>query len=133
MMVMMVVMMMSMGVAMLYVAVLLVAVLAFFFELKGGVAYAVLSQLLSHLVLDMVRMAVGDHVHGGVITLPVHAPDVDVVNVYDTFDLAKMLLYFVNIHTVGGLFKKKIQNLFEIFDGVHKNEYCHADGHYGVY
>ena len=71
-----------------HVAMLLVAVLALALELECRVSDAVLLQFITNFVLDLVRVAVCYHVHSGIIALPVHAPNVNMVHAKHTGDLA---------------------------------------------
>ena len=47
------------------------------FQLQSGMADAMLSQFLPDGILDFVRVAVGDHMHGRIVTNAVHTPQVD--------------------------------------------------------
>ena len=111
---MMMVMMMVMMVVMprrgrrLGMAVLLMAVLPLGLQLQGNVADAVLPQLLTNSLLDLVGVLVGYDVHGGIVILPVHAPDVYVVYPKHSGDFTQMLLNFVNSNTVRRFFKKQL-------------------------
>ena len=110
-------------------AVVLVAVLARSFEFEGGVGNAVLCELFADGVLDVVGIAVGYYVQGGVVVVAIHAPNVDVVHVLYALDVRKMLANFVYVDAVGGLFEEEIDRLFEGADGVDENKHCHTDGH----
>ena len=87
----------------------LVAVLIRTLQFQRDVRDAVLAQLLADAVLDVVGIRIGDHVHGGVIVLPIDAPDVNVVNVKNSVYVANMLLYLTNVYAVRRFFKENIQ------------------------
>jgi len=114
------------------VAMFFVAMLALLLQLQRDVPDAVLSQFLSHRLFDVVVVAACDDMHGGVIGLSIHAPDVDVVHVDHALDLAKVLLDLLHVNAVGRLFQEKVDHLLQILDGMDQNEDGHANGHQGV-
>ena len=73
--------MMTNMVILLHVAIRLVAMFAGVLQLQRHVDNALLLQLLPQGMLDLMPIPGGHHVHGGVVAVAVHAPDMDVVNV----------------------------------------------------
>ena len=78
-------MMMVMGVSgnWFRVAILLVAMLAGRFELDGGVGDAMLLEFFAEGSFDFYGVTFGDDVESGVVMMAVHAPDMDVMDVFD--------------------------------------------------
>jgi len=110
----------------------IVTVLALGFKLKCSVADTVLTKLLAYVLLDLVMISAGDHVHSGIILLSIHAPYMNMMNVEDAGYLADMLLYLVYLDAVGSFFKKKLYDLLEVLDSVDENKYCNAYRHQGI-
>ena len=104
---MMVVMVVSAVLAVLNVAMLLVAMLAALLQLERDVSNAVLRELLSHSVLDLVCIGIGDDMHRGVMAFAVHAPNVDMVDVQHAVDLENMLSKLGNLHAVRSFLQKE--------------------------
>ena len=104
----MVVMVVSTVRMMLHMAVFIMAVLTLRFQFQRCVPDAVFPQLFAHPFLDLVRVPVDHDMHRCVIALPVHAPDVNVMNVQYAFYVANMLLDFMEIYVAGRFFKKEL-------------------------
>ena len=113
-------------------AVVLVAMLAGGFKLKGCVDNTVLGEFFADGVLDVVRVSLGNHVEGCIVVVPVHTPNVDVMHILHTLDVAQMLTDFVHVDAVGCLFEKEINGFFEGADGVDEDKHRHTDGHQRV-
>ena len=114
------------------VTMLLKAGLSHLFQFQRGVGYAVLPKLLAHPFFHITGHAVGDDVHRYVIMIPVHCPEVQVMNARNALDFAYMLLYLIHIYGAWRLFKKYFQRLPKSFCGVYQNEYCNAYRHQRV-
>ena len=113
-------------------AVVLVAMLAGGFKFEGCVGNTVLGKFFANGVLDVVRVSLGYHVEGCIIVVPIHTPNVDVVNVMHAFDMCQVLADFVHVDAVGCLFEKEINGFFEGADGVDEDKHRHTDGHQRV-
>ena len=90
---------------------LFAAMLVFCFEFKGCVNDAVLLQFRTDSLFDLVRSGVCYNVHGGVVTLTVHAPNVNVVNALYAFNCGDVFSDFVNVNAVGRFFKEQVDYL----------------------
>ena len=73
-------------------------------------------------------IAVGNHVHRGVMALSVHAPYVNMMNTEDALDVVQMLFDFMKIYSAWCLLKEKVERFLEIFYGMEENEDGNADG-----
>ena len=113
-------------------AVMLVAMLAGSFELKGCMGNAVLGKFLSDGVLDVVGVTVCNYVQGGIVVVAIHAPDVNVVNILYAFEVRKMLAKLLNFDSVGRFFEEQINGFFQIFGGIDENKDCDTNRHQGV-
>ena len=107
-MVVMVVMVMPINSRRFHMAMLLVAMLPFLLQLQSYMADAMGAQFPSNHVLDLMGFAACHHMHGGVMTAAVHAPNMDVVHIQDAVNFHKMLANLLNLDTVGRFFKKQI-------------------------
>ena len=138
MMVMMVVMMMVMMVmvrmrfAMLYHTLHFTAFLTFRLKLERDVTYSVLAELLANGFLYLTAVAICHNVHGCVILLTIHAPNVNVVNAKNSVDVENVILYLVDLNASRHLFKEKLQHFFEIFHGIDENKNGNTYRHNGV-
>ena len=110
-------------------AVLLMAMLADCLEFKCGVTNTVLMQLLADLLFNFVRVCTGHDMHGGVIALSVHAPDVDMVDICNAVNVHDVLSDFGNTNAVRRFLKEQIQRLFEVIHSIYQNKDRHTDRH----
>ena len=99
------------------------------FKFEGCVGNAVLGELLTDGVLDVVRVSLGDHVEGCVIVVSVHTPHVDVVNVLHALNMRKMLAKLGNFDAVRRFFEEEVKAFFQITNSIDKDKRCHADRH----
>ena len=65
----------------------LVAMFPFAFQLKCNMTNAMLPELPANLFFDRMRIAVCYNVHGGIVVLTVHAPNVKMMDIQNTFKL----------------------------------------------
>ena len=98
--VMMMVVPMGGGFDFLDMAMFAVAHLAFGFDFDGHVGDAMLAQFFTDAFFDILSGRIGDGVQRGVVTLPVHAPNMDVVDVDDALDFAQMFGDLLGIQPV---------------------------------
>ena len=89
----------------------LVAMLALRLGLDGHVSDAVLAQLLAHLLLNLMYIAVKNDVHRGVVALSVHAPHVNMMNILDTVNLQNVRFDLLNLNTLRDSFQKQRQDI----------------------
>ena len=115
------------------VTLLLMTMLTLCFYFKCCVADSVFTQLFSDSVLDVVSVFVCNYMHGGVIVVTIHAPDVNVVYADYAVNVEKMLLDLINFDLGGGLFKKEIKYLLKTFESVYENKYRNTYRHDGIY
>lgn len=99
---------------MLHVALRFVAILPDLLKLQRGVAYTMAGKLLSDALLNGVRFSLVNYVHRGIIALPVHTPDVNVVNLLDSLKRFQMLPKLPYVDVVGRFFKEQAEYLFEV-------------------
>ena len=102
----MVVMSASFSIFKIYRTMLLTAMLSLGLQFQRCMMDAMLCQLLTHAFLNFVRIAAGHHVHGGVIAIAVHAPNVDMMCVNHTLNANDMLPNFAHVDPARGFFKK---------------------------
>ena len=69
--------------------------LALRFQLHGDVVDAVLFEFVPHAALYFIRAFVAYDVQGGIMALPVHCPNMDMVRVKDSVELKDMRLDFL--------------------------------------
>ena len=105
----------------------IVTVLALGFKLKCGVADTVLTKLLAYVLLDLVMISAGDHVHSGIILLSIHAPYMNMMNILNTFYSEKVFFYFLYVNPVGSLFEKQLSYLTKASDSVDKYKKSNTD------
>ena len=77
-----------------HMAVLFMAMFAGCFQLQSGVDDAMLPQLPAHSVLNVVRVTFCHNVHGGIVAVAVHAPDMNVMHIQHTLNMAQVLPNF---------------------------------------
>ena len=114
------------------VAMLTAARLPFGLQLQCGVAYAVFFQLTANQLFDLVGVAVGHKVHGGIVSAAIHTPDVDVVNTQHTIDLQNLFFDLPHRNAVGHFFQKQINRFFQVANGCNKDKHSHANRQNGV-
>ena len=76
---------------MLNSATLILTILAFSLKLKSCMDDPLLLQLFANPTLDIPRNTVRDYMHSRIITVTVHAPDMNMMNVEHTVDLRDIL------------------------------------------
>ena len=103
-----------------------------FLKLQRHMAQAVPGQLCPKGGFDLPRVAVRNDMGGGEVVMPVHAPNVKVVNIQNSVDLFDMFPDLCHLDGMRRLFQKQICGFFQIFDCVDQDEEGHADGHDGV-
>ena len=84
----------------------LVAMLVGGFKFERGVRDAVFCEFLANGFFDFVRIAIYYCVERCIVVMSVHTPNVYVVNVLYTFDVAKVLANFFNFDTVRCFFEE---------------------------
>ena len=88
-----------------------VAMLPLRFQFQGRMADAVFKQFLANFRLDFVGIRICDDMHGGIIALPIHAPDMNMVDIQNPLDPGDMRFNFLYIDTVGRFFKEQLHCL----------------------
>ena len=104
--VMMVMMVMVSSLGVVDGAILLVAMLTRGFEFEGCVGNSMLCELLANGFFDVVCISVGNYVERCVVAVSIHTPHVNMVNVFDTLDVQKMLANLVYVDAVGRFFEE---------------------------
>ena len=125
----MVMVMRARAVFVLHVAIDLVAALTFSFKLNCDVRDSVFGKLLADLALDFVGRYICYRVKGGIIKLPVKAPNVNVMHVNNAVYFLHVFLYFGNIYALGCFFEEKIKCRFEIAECIYDYKYSNTDRH----
>ena len=110
-------------------AILFVTMLAGGFKLQGSMGNTVLGKFFAYGFLNMVRVSLGYYVQRCIIAVSVHTPNVYVVNILHTIDMQKMLANFVYVDAVRRFFKKQIDDFFEVFNSIDKDEDRYANRH----
>ena len=72
---------------------------------------SVLLQFLPHRRFQGGRLPVCNDMHCSVVILSVYAPDMNMVHIQNTLNMAKVVLNFLRIHAMGHFFQEQIQNL----------------------
>ena len=121
MMVMMVVMM-SAHHLIVHMTVRFMAVLVFRFQLQCRVTDPMFSQFLADRLFNLVRVGICHNMHGGIVILPVHAPNMDMMNVKDSVDGRNVFFDLPDLDSVRYFFKESIKPLLQVANRIHKNK-----------
>jgi hypothetical protein len=131
--VMMVVMVAATGMGLSGVAIHLRTGLPFFLQLHGHMVDAMLLQFLTDCLLQGSSVAILSHnVEGGIVIVAIQAPNMEMVDTLDMMDMGNMMLQFLGVNALRGLFHKYIQHFAEALGRMAENEHGNADGHNGV-
>ena len=91
---------------------------AFPFQFQRHMTDPVFPQFPADFLLDSMGIRICDNVHGSIVILPVHAPDMDMMYVKYPVDLQKMFPELRRLQTVRNLFQKQFRDLLQIFHGI---------------
>ena len=102
------------------------------FQFKGHMTNLMRPEFCANSFFDLLRISVCYNVHGGIVVLAVHAPDMKMMDIQNTLKLHKMLLKLVDINSLGRFLKKQIQDLLQSSQRIDQNKDSNANGQHGI-
>ena len=88
------------------------------FQFQGGMADIVFQQFFANGCFNGVGSVVGDDMHSGAVGLPIHAPDVDMVDIQHTGNLHNMFPYLGDRNALGDSLQEQVQSFFQVVKNI---------------
>ena len=108
------------------------AMLLFPFQFQGNMVDAMLCQFFPNGFFDFRRICIRYHMHGSEVSLTVHTPYMDMVDILHALNMANMVLQLFHVHTARCFLQEKITNLLQIFRCIYENKHRNANRHQRV-
>ena len=119
----MVVLRMAVGAAAIHIF----ALLAYRLKLQRAVVNSVLLQLGPNLFLYFTVVRIRYNMHRCKVTVTVSAPDVNVMNILNAVNCAKVSFDFLYAYTIRCFFNEQLRCLFKVFHCIYKDKHCNRN------